>query len=213
MTITMTPAQQIALWADKLRDMSAFGLIFAKDPYDLQRYREMQTMAIEMHAYATGDSLEALEPLRDVIYARPMPFPVGEGAVFDDAGRILLIQRADSGKWALPGGALEVGETPSQGVVREVLEEAGVHCRASHLVGVFDSRMRGTTSRHHLYVVIFLCTPTGEPDHDPPTHANEVLGKAWFSEDALPSDLAPSHVPGITQAFSVWRGGEPFFDH
>lgn len=210
--IQMTPAQQIALWADKLRDMSAMGLYFAKDIYDQQRYRELQTMAMEMHAFATGDSLESLELLRDTIYARPMPFPCAQAAVFDDEGRILLIQRADNGRWAMPGGALEVGETPAQGAVRETLEETGVHSEAIKLVGMFDSRLHGTVHRHHLYVSIFLCKPTGEPDHEPPMHANEMLGKAWFAEGELPVDLSPGHASGIAHAFRVWRGGEPFFD-
>jgi ADP-ribose pyrophosphatase YjhB (NUDIX family) len=208
----MTPAQQIALWADKLRDMSAMGLHFSKDIYDQQRYHEMQTMAMEMHALATGDSFESLEPLRDTIYSRPMPFPCAEGAVIDAAGRILLIQRADNGKWALPGGGLEVGETGAQGALREVLEETGVHCAVTNLVGVFDSRLRGSMSRHHFYVLIYLCKPTGEPGVDP-SHPHEILNQGWFAEDALPADLGPSHVPGVTHAFRVWRGGEPFFDH
>jgi ADP-ribose pyrophosphatase YjhB (NUDIX family) len=210
---TMTPTQQIALWADRLRDMSAMGLHYAKDIYDRQRYREMQTMAMEMHALATGDSLESLEPLRDTVYSRPLPFPVGDAAIVDDAGRLLLIQRADRGTWAMPGGALEVGETPAQGAVREALEEAGVHSAPVRLVGVFDSCYHQTQSRFHLYQIVFLCQPSGEPDDDHPSHGHETIGKGWFAEDNLPANMDPNHISRIPHAFRVWRGGEPFFDH
>jgi ADP-ribose pyrophosphatase YjhB (NUDIX family) len=211
--LQLSSAQQIALWADKLRDMSAMGLHFSKDIYDQQRYREMQTMAMEMHALATGDSLESLEPLRDTIYARPCPFCTGDAAIIDNAGRLLLIQRADRGTWAMPGGVLEVGETAAQGIVREALEEAGVRCAPERLVGIFDSRYHQSQSRYHLFQFVFLCRPAGEPEEREPSHAHETLGKGWFAENALPTNLDPNHVTRIPHVFRVWRGGEPFFDH
>jgi ADP-ribose pyrophosphatase YjhB (NUDIX family) len=138
---------------------------------------------------------------------------VGDAAVIDDRGRILLIRRADNGKWAMPGGALEVGETPAEGVVREALEETGVRCRAVALVGVFDSRLCGTLSRHHLYHFTFLCEPLPDEAVDEPSHAVEVLDVSWFPEDELPEDIDPGHVTRIPEAFRVWRGdARAFFD-
>ena len=102
-----SPAQQIAAWADKLRDISALGLMFANSSYDRERYQTLQDMAMSMLALATGDRLDQLEPLRAPVFSRPTPFAVGDAAVIDRLGRILLIQRADNAKWAMPGGALE----------------------------------------------------------------------------------------------------------
>jgi ADP-ribose pyrophosphatase YjhB (NUDIX family) len=206
-------AKQIASWSDKLRDISAMGLHFAKNVHDEHAFRAVQTVAMEMLALATGGPLAKIEPLRDSIFARPTPLAVGDAAVIDDEGRILLIRRADNGKWAMPGGALEVGETPAAGVVREALEETGVHCRPVALVGVFDSRFCGTTSRHQLYMFVFLCEPLDYPEIAEPSHAIEVTDKGWFAEDDLPEDLAPGHKFRIPEAFRVWRGeGPAFFD-
>ena len=47
-------------------------------------------------------------------------------AAFDPSGRLLLGRRRDNGKWTLPGGHLEIGESPEQGAHRELLEEAGI---------------------------------------------------------------------------------------
>ena len=116
---SMTPAEQIALWADKLRDISAMGLHFSKNVHDEEAFRAVQTIAMEMLALATGESLEHMESLRASVFSRPTPISAGDAAVIDDRGQILLVQRADNGKWAMPGGALEVGETPAEGVVRE----------------------------------------------------------------------------------------------
>jgi 8-oxo-dGTP pyrophosphatase MutT (NUDIX family) len=200
------PAQQLALWADKLRDLSAQGLHFAEHIYERDRWTQVQTLALEMLASATGDHFETLEALRATVFTRFTPFAVGDAAIIDADGRILLIQRADNGLWAMPGGGFEVGETPAEGAVREALEETGVRCRPVALVGVFDSRLCGTASRHHLYQFVFLCRPEEGIEPAEPSHANEVRQLAWFAEADLPVDVDPGHAIRIPIAFQVWRG-------
>ncbi|CAN5476483.1 NUDIX hydrolase N-terminal domain-containing protein [soil metagenome] len=207
----MTPAEQIALWADKLRDLSALGLHFAGNIYEKQRYAEIQKLAMAMFAFATAKPLAQIEPLLTPIFSHTTPFTVGDAAVINDAGQILLIQRADNQQWAMPGGAFEVGETPAEGAVREALEETGVVCQAVALVGVFDSRFCGTTSAHQMYQFVFLCKPTGETMAA--SHAHEVLQTRWFTEDDLPPNIDPGHITRIPVAFQVWRGeSQAFFD-
>jgi ADP-ribose pyrophosphatase YjhB (NUDIX family) len=200
------------LWADRLRDISAQGLQFAENNYDKTRYREIQDTAMEMYALASGETLEKLEPLRETLFTRHTPLTAGDAAVIDSAGRILLMQRTDDHKWALPAGGLEVGETPVDGVLREVFEETGVRCQAVALVGVFDSRLCGYYSRHHIYIITFLCRPIG----DIPSHfqGDETLDTGWFAEDALPEALHPGVQKRIPEAFRVWRGDQrTYFDH
>lgn len=57
--------------------------------------------------------------------------------VVDEVERLLLLQRADSGNWALPGGTLELGESISDCVVREVREETGLTVEVTGMVGVY----------------------------------------------------------------------------
>jgi ADP-ribose pyrophosphatase YjhB (NUDIX family) len=64
---------------------------------------------------------------------------VGSSAVVvDDMGRILLQRRSDSGNWALPGGAMDIGETFAQSVLREVKEETGFDVRIERIVGIYS---------------------------------------------------------------------------
>lgn len=203
----MSLAQTIALWADQLRHLSAMGLHFSKNKYDLDNYQQIQNIALEMFAMATARDLEELEPLKGLILRRPTPFSVGDAAIIDDDGRILLIRRADNGKWAMPGGALEVGETPAEGVLREALEETGVTCEIVTLAGIHDSRLAGSQTAHHLYMFMFLCRPVAGYNLDiRPTTAAEILDRRWFAEDALPPDIDPGHVTRIPHAFRVWHG-------
>ena len=208
----MEPAEQIAFWADKLRDVSAMGLMFTKSIYDETAYRTVQTIALEMLAMAAGEAVEAIEPLRTTIFANPTPLSCGDAAIIDDDGRILLVQRADNGMWAMPGGAFEVGETPAEGAVREALEETGVHSEPIALVGVFDSRLCGFKIRHHVYDFLFLCRPLGEPVENP-SHASEIRQTGWFAEHELPAEIDPGHRTRIPEAFRVWHGDQrAFFD-
>ena len=208
-----SPAEKLALWADKLRDVSSLGLLFASTIYEREHYQTVQNIAVEMLALASGEDLAAIEPLKIPHFSRPTPLSVGDAAVIDGQGRILLIQRADNAMWAMPGGMFEVGESPAEGAVRETLEETGVHCRATALVGVFDSRLTGGESRFHLYHFLFLCEPLADKPTEEAAFAHETLQSGWFAEDKLPNPSDPGHVTRIPRAFKMWReGDEVFFD-
>jgi 8-oxo-dGTP pyrophosphatase MutT (NUDIX family) len=214
MSMATTPAEQIAHAADRLRDLAAAGLKYAPTIYDRDRYLAIQQLAIELAALATGQPAEALEPLRDTVFARITPIVAGTAALIDGDGRILLMQRSDNRLWNMPGGILEVGETPAQGVAREVLEETGLHCEPVLLVGVYDSQRWDTNTAQQIYKFTFLCRPldSGSPA-EPPSHAHESLALGWFAEDALPPDLYSGHVQRVHDAFRAWRGEvKTYFD-
>lgn len=63
--------------------------------------------------------------------------PAVTAFVVNDAGAVLLEQRSDNGRWGMPGGVQEVGENIAGTVVREVLEETGIHVEVVGLVGIF----------------------------------------------------------------------------
>jgi ADP-ribose pyrophosphatase YjhB (NUDIX family) len=55
--------------------------------------------------------------------------------VVNDAGEILMIRRTDNDNWAVPGGAIDLGESVAQAAVRETREESGIECAITGLVG------------------------------------------------------------------------------
>lgn len=57
--------------------------------------------------------------------------------VVNAAGDILLIRRSDNDNWAVPGGAIDLGESVSQAAVRETREETGIDCEINGLVGIY----------------------------------------------------------------------------
>ncbi len=91
---------------------------------------------------------------------------VGVAAVVLWDGQVLLVQRGREpakGLWGLPGGMLELGETVTEGVRREVWEECGVEIEVGPLVGVFEPMQRDDAGRlrYHYVVLDYLARYVG----------------------------------------------------
>jgi ADP-ribose pyrophosphatase YjhB (NUDIX family) len=86
---------------------------------------------------------------------------VGVGAVVVEHGCVLLVRRGTEplrGEWSLPGGVLEVGESLSAGVVREVREETGLTVEPIELIELLDRIHReGERVRYHYVIADYLC--------------------------------------------------------
>ncbi len=200
----MNLAQQLYLWADVLRAIAGNGIRFSSNPYDRANYERILSIAAEMFAHASDRPVEELVPILAKTLGQATPLAVGDAIVINDAGEILLIQRADSGLWATPGGAFEVGETAAEGACRECYEETGVRVEPLALIGVYDSRIVSTRVSRHCYHFSFLCRPVGE-EQDTPVHPQETLDMGWFPENALPS-LDLGHDFWVPLGFRFWRG-------
>ena len=119
------------------------------------------------------------------------------GIVFRDDGRVLAIQRSDDGRWVPPGGVLELSETPADGVVREVLEETGIHVKVDQLTGVYKNMVRS------IVTLAFRCYATRGQTH-PTSEARQV---AWLTVDEATRDMVEARAVRITDALS---GNGPF---
>jgi ADP-ribose pyrophosphatase YjhB (NUDIX family) len=209
-------AEKLALWAGEILGLAGLGLYYEqKNVYAQERYHKLQTIGMEMLAFADGVDVAELEPLRSTVLSSPTPFAVADCAVFDENGRLALIKRADNGLWAMPGGALEVGETAAAGAAREFHEETGMVCEVTGLAGVFDNRLWGSNSRHHSYQFVFMGKLVDGADMGNGSHKHEVLDVAWFAEDDLPlAEMDANHVGRVPVVFDVRRGEKrPFFDN
>jgi 8-oxo-dGTP diphosphatase len=102
-------------------------------------------------------------------------------------GRWLLVRRADTGTWALPGGTLEWGETLRTSLARELLEEAGVtSSQITRVVGVYSRPDRDP--RFHAVTIVVECAI--DPPEHPPQNPLEIREARLFEDVDLPAELA-----------------------
>ncbi len=126
---------------------------------------------------------------------------VGVGGVVVRDGRALLVRRGKEplyGRWAVPGGTVELGETLEQAVVREMEEETGVQVEPVEVLTVFDRIDRdGGRVTYHYVIVDYLCRwRSGEP-----RAASDALEVAWASAEELPRyDLPPKALEVVRDA-------------
>jgi len=192
---------ELIRWSEALAGIARTGLGFTENRFEAERYEEILEIAAEIKAasfdgrLAEGTGSQQMvetartEWLRIVGsgvagYVTPK---VAIGAVVgDDDGRILLIQRADSGVWLYPTGWADVGYSPSEVAVKEVREETGIRCEVLRPLAIIDG-LRAGFSRIPLYSIVFHCRATGG---ELAAHPQECLDVGWFDRDALPQPLA-----------------------
>jgi ADP-ribose pyrophosphatase YjhB (NUDIX family) len=114
---------------------------------------------------------------------------VGVGAfITDDEGRLLLVKRLrapEAGYWGLPGGKVDFGETLTEAVAREILEELGVVIRVEALICIVDQI--DLEAQTHWVAPSYRATILeGEPSNREPLALGDV---GWFALDALPAPL------------------------
>jgi 8-oxo-dGTP pyrophosphatase MutT (NUDIX family) len=202
---------------DELRATALQGLRYSQNGYEKERCMHFLNASARLAAALEQEPVEKVQAkFADNLYHISPVFTVDAFVIRE--GKLLLIQRRDNGLWAMPGGLCDVGETPAQGAVRELWEEAGIRGHAVRLLGLFDSRLWNSRSKIQLFMSVFEvesddplpeCRP---PDGEISPH-NEVLDVGFFDLQHLP-ELSPDHKARIPVMLSV-LGGEipaPFFD-
>lgn len=170
-------------WAKKLQAVAQTGFAYAKDPFDIERYESIRLVAAEM--MAAGCDVQDVDSVvellsRDVGYATPK---VDVRAVVFLDGRLLFVREKEDGRWTLPGGWADIGDSPSAAVVREVKEESGYDVKARKLLALLDRNLHGHPPiPYHAYKLFFLCDLVGGKAHA--EHETDAVD--FFASDEIP---------------------------
>ena len=107
-------------------------------------------------------------------------------AVRDDTGRLLLICRSDNGNWALPGGAVDVGERLTEAGVRETLEETGIRFAVTAPIEIYTDPghvihyTSNNEVRQEFSIVLAARAVAGAP-----TPSSESTHVRWVAPDQI----------------------------
>jgi mutator protein MutT len=142
---------------------------------------------------------------------------VGVGGVVIDRDRVLLVRRGTEplrGRWSIPGGLLEPGETLVQAVARELQEETGITVRVVELIEALDriftepvaAQAAPGKPRYHYVILDYLCEKiAGEP-----RAGSDVSDVVLASEDELPAySLSADTQRVLRKAFAMARSRKP----
>ena len=193
-----------ANWASRLNAIAQNGLTFSHDPFDIERYTSVRNIAAEIMAAHTGVETTLVGDFfaHEEGYATPKVDV--RGVVFRD-GTLLFVKEPEDGFWSLPGGWADVGESPSEAVVREVFEESGYTTHAVKLLALYDRNKHAHPPfPHHAYKLFIRCELLSQV----PAGSGETEAR-FFEEGAIPElSVARVTVEQIARLFEHYRHPE-----
>jgi ADP-ribose pyrophosphatase YjhB (NUDIX family) len=146
-----------------------------------------------------------VDQLRELVGNRRLIIPAIRAIIQDSRGEFLFIQRRDNGRWALPSGCLEIGESVRDCLVREMKEETGLDVISATPIAIHSEPRFGFTDEtgagYQLVIIVFWV------DHwkgELVTHTDETIDAGFFSREGLP-EVLPHYLEAL-EDFGEFRG-------
>src|SRR4030043_2057562 len=148
------------LLVKKLQSIARAGLTYSENPYDINRYEQLQELTAEILHHHTGTDMEKITDL--IRSEKGYLTPKGDvrGVLFRE-DEILLVREKIDGNWSVPGGWADVGLTPFEVAEKEVWEETGLTAKAIRILAVLDKKCHDhPPDLYHVYKLFIRCKAT-----------------------------------------------------
>ncbi|UVI27551.1 NUDIX hydrolase [Paenibacillus spongiae] len=169
-------------WAKQIQSIAQIGLTYTKDPYDAERYEALRELSIDIASnYTLMDKHQV-----GLVFASESGYATPKvdirGVIFQD-DKILLVREKIDGAWALPGGWADIGYSPSEVAVKEIMEESGFEAAPVRLLAVLDKKKHGHPPElYHVYKIFIECRIIGGSAKE----GLETSEVGFFGENELP---------------------------
>ena len=190
----------------KVAAISKIGLLFSKDPYAIENYNELQILSKQLIEDLGKFKIDGPNYFSRDIY--PTPNVSVRALIFNERKQLLLVKEASLGTWSLPGGWCDLFETPSEAIIKEVIQEAGIHIKVERLLGISDRIKYKTNKKWSEYAVMFLATLI----EDTKVFGHEVSQVGFFDINNLPELSFKSNQEEIKRAIAAIEDNTSYFD-
>ncbi len=187
---------------EEIQTIACNGLAYCQNVYDRERYERLLELSCGHYAELLAiPSAEVREKLsRELGHITPKLG--GDAAIFNEAGDVLLMDRADGRGWGIPCGWVEPNERAVDAAVRETREETGLEVVVRRLVGVFSRPADPASGLHSMSAVVHLCEVVGGELR----LSHEGLALRYWALDEVPKWLAGAEKRARV-AHEMWASG------
>ena len=198
-------------WAKELQFIAQVGLTYTKDPFDRERFERIRKIAAEMMSRRSGLPLETVKKLFCNETGFQTPKLDCRAAIFEEEKILLVLER--DGRWALPGGWVDVNQTIRSNLIKEIQEEAGFKAKPVRLIALHDRNQHNQPPyAYNVCKVFILC----EIEEKMMLNENiETVDRRVFSIEEIPQ-LAEEkcNVEQVRLCFEASRDPywQPIFD-
>lgn len=184
---------------EELQSIARTGLNYSTDPYARAHYARLLELAATHYGHALDLPAPEVRARLQGEIGSITPKVGADAAIFDDQGRILLVERSDDRCWGLPAGWVDPNEAPWNTVRREAREELALEVEPVQLVDVMFRPASAAYGPHAVVSIVYLCEVRG--GEIVPSH--EVLAARYWTIDEVPV-WHKDHLKFAKAAYTVW---------
>lgn len=169
-------------WIQQLQAIAQNGLRYSKDKYDLDRFKQLRSLSVDMLAALAESSPDPIDDLFSSYKGTATPKIDVRTVVIED-DKVLLVRQIGEEKWTLPGGWADVGISLSESIIKEAREESGFLVNPIRILAVHDRpRHNAPPIPEHTWKIFVEASiiERGEPD------GLETDRVGFFSTEELP---------------------------
>ncbi len=208
----MSDTNKLITLVKRIQALSENGQHYAESDYDLDRYQELEKIAVEMLSLLSVQPIEKISLHIEEKNAYRTPKVDVRAVIFNDKEQILMVKEKIDGRWSLPGGWADVGFTPAEIAVKETKEEAGVTVKPERVLAIFDKKChKHPPDLYYAYKIFIKCTLL--PSNIQTGY--ETTDAAFFSRDAIPELSTPRNTMEQIDMMFAFKSGQrtwPFID-
>ncbi|MDD5552065.1 MAG: NUDIX hydrolase N-terminal domain-containing protein [Candidatus Pacebacteria bacterium] len=198
---------------DQIRAIAAEGLEYAKDNYDIERYKKLMEIAAGEYSEAAGIPQNKIEKELKKEIGCITPKLGIDIAITNKEGKLLILKRTDDSKWGVPCGWANIGEKPLETAVREAKEETNILIKPLGYIAITAKGPDDYPKLAHQIDILVATEPVGKETKVKLNH--EHSDYKWIGKKETNSiDWHPGHKRLKKPIFEFVKNGKyiPHFE-